>query len=226
MPEKLFDPSIHQSMEPLQGYKFDHTALVTALDALKKEPTDDMKSWLVAHPEYKSFNCAALAAYSGLSEPTLKKLKGGDIADPRGSTFWILFNKFGIRPREVLKCIPQNICSTDCMNQAVRQLKEAQNRIEELTKKRESDKAELDRLRKMILVKGEALSAAQSKAEHSEKVRDDFEKVWETLRQERIEHKRLRCALIATCIIAIIALGAAVYFLWEAMHPYSGNFRV
>lgn len=226
MSEILFDPSVHQSAEPLKGYVFDSAELVRIINELKKNPTDQMKAWIANNPQFKTWNCAALAAYSGLSEPTLKKLKGGDIADPRGSTFWILFNKFGIRPREVLKCIPQNICTTDCMNQAVRQLKEAQNRIEELTKKREVDKAELDRLRKMILVKGEALSAAQSKAEHSEKVRDDFEKVWETLRQERVEHRRLRCALIVSCIIAIIALGAAVYFLWEAMHPYSGNFRV
>ena len=226
MPEKLFDPSIHQSVEPLIGYRFEHEALLSKIEALKKSPTDNMKAWLSEHPEYKNFNCSALAEYAGLSEATLKKLKTGQIADQRGSTFWILFNKFGIRPRDVLKCIPQNICSIDCVNEAVRQLKEAQNRIEELTKAHDADQAELDRLRKMVLAKGEALSAAQSKAEHSEKARKDFEKVWETLRQERIEHKRLRTALIAICIVAIIALAAAVYFLWEATHPYSGLFGV
>ena len=226
MPDRLFDPRIHQSMEPLEGYRFDHTALVTALDALKKEPSDEMKEWLSMHPEYKSFNCAALAAYSGLSEPTLKKLKTGQIADPRGSTFWILFKKFGVRPRTVLKCIPANVCSIDCVNQAMMQLKAANERLEEYEQTLAEDQNELDRLRKLVLAKGEALSAAQSKAENSDVVRADFEKVWETLRLERIEYRRVRIALIVVCVIAIIALAAAAYFLWEATHPYSGNFGI
>lgn len=226
MPEKLFDPSIHQSMEPLEGYKFDHTALVTALDVLKKEPTDDMKSWLAAHPEYKSFNCAALAAYSGLSEPTLKKLKQGQIADPRGSTFWILFKKFGVRPRTLLKCIPANVCSIDCVNQAMIQLKAANERLEEYEQTLAANKSEMDRLRKLVLEKGEALSAALAKAETSDNNRDDLVLVRNTLYKERAEYRRLRIGLIIACAVAVVAMALALYFLWEAMHPYAGNFGV
>jgi len=226
MPEKLFDPTIHQSMEPLEGYKFDHAALMAKIEALKKEPTDSMKAWLSQHPEYKSFNCAALSAYSGLSEPTLKKLKTGQIADPRGSTFWILFNKFGVRPRDVLKCIPANICSVDCVNQTMLQLKAANERLEECERKHAADQAEMDRLRKLVLEKGEALSAAQAKAISADNNRDDLVLVRKTLFQERAEYKRLRITLVIACIVAVAAMGLAIYFLWEAMHPYAGNFRV
>lgn len=226
MPERLFDPAIHQSIEPLEGYRFDHTALVERIETLKKAPTESMKEFMKAHPEFKSWNCAALAAYSGLSEPTLKKLKTGQIADPRGSTFWILFNKFGIRPRDVLKCIPPNLCNTDCANQAVMQLKDARQRIEDLNQAHAADQAELDRLRKMVLAKGEALSATQAMAENHSNARADLELVRKTLYQERVEHRRMRTAMIVLCAVAIIALGAAVYLLWEATHPYSGLFGV
>lgn len=225
MPEKLFDPTIHQSMEPLEGYRFDHASLVSKLDALKKEPTEDMKAWLAQHPEYKSFNCTALAAYSGLSEPTLKKLKAGQIADPRGSTFWILFNKFGIRPRDVLKCIPENICSVDCVNQTMTKLKAAQGRIEEYERQHAGNNVELERLRKLVLEKGEALSAAQARAETSDNNRDDLVLVRNTLYKERAESRRIRIVLIAMCAVAIIALGAAVYLLWDATHPGAGIIR-
>lgn len=161
MPESLFDPTIHQSAAPLAGYKFEHEALVARLDELKKAPTEEMKSFLQAHPEYKSFNCAALAEYAGLSEPTLKKLKSGQIADPRGSTFWILFNKFGIRPREVLKCIPPNVCDVECANKA-------KLRLDEIMQQCAADQEELSRLRRMVLEERTAASTAQAALLESE----------------------------------------------------------
>jgi len=162
MPETLFDPTIHQSMEPLQGYVFDNKALVARLDYLKEHPLPEMTAWMQQHPEFKSWNCAALAAYSGLSEPTLKKLKGGQIADPRGSTYWILYNKFKILPRMVLKCIPEGICNVDCANQARLKLKETTRQIEELEQRHAADQAELGRLRLRLLEESRAAASAQA----------------------------------------------------------------
>lgn len=219
MSETLFDPTIHQSAEPLLGYRFEHEVLVARLNELKKAPTKDMKSFLDAHPEYKAFNCSALAEYSGLSEPTLKKLKSGQIADPRGSTFWILFNKFGIRPREVLKCIPPDVCNVECANQAKLKLAEIMQNMEKLETQHAADQAELGRLRKLVLEKGEALAAAQANIAHLQS-KEQFDC------EERRDRRRLRIALIVVCIITIVSLVLAMYFLWEAMHPYAGNFRV
>lgn len=204
MPEKLFDPAIHQSLEPLEGYKFDHTALVNRIELLKKAPTDDMKTWLAQHPEYKSFNCTSLAAYSGLSEPTLKKLKTGQIADPRGSTFWIMFNKFGIRPRDVLKCIPENVCNVDCVNQSKMQLKAATQKITELETARAEDKATYER----------QLAEKQERYSRTDGVIDD-------LRRDLKQLRRYNTWLIGA-LVALVSVLLVIYVVWEVRNPGQG----
>jgi len=198
MSETLFDPTIHQSAEPLAGYRFEHEALVARLNELKKSPTDDMKAFLQAHPEYKSFNCAALAEYAGLSEPTLKKLKSGQIADPRGSTFWILFNRFGIRPRELLKCIPQGKCNVECANQA-------KLRLDELSQQSATDQQELARLRRMVLEERTAATTAQAALLESEA---------KIARRDRGIHMRNR--LIFILIGVLVCLFVADMFIASA----------
>jgi len=202
MPETLFDPTIHQSAEPLIGYRFDHEALVARLNELKKAPSEDMKAFLMAHPEYKSFNCTALAEYAGLSEPTLKKLKAGQIADPRGSTFWILFNKFGIRPREVLKCIPPGICNIECANQA-------KLKLDEVLKQSLADQEELARLRKLLLKESNSAVAAQAQSDSKDA---------QILRRDK--GIKMRNKLIFILIAFIIALFIADMFI-----PNVGWFR-
>ena len=205
MPESPFDPTIHQSMEPLQGYVFDNKALVTQLDYLKAHPLPEMIEWMQAHPEFKGWNCAAQAAYSGLSEPTLKKLKGGQIADPRGSTYWILFNKFRILPRIVLKCIPEGICNIDCANQARLKLKETTRQIEELEQRHAADQAELDRLRKLLLKESNSAATAQAQSDAREA---------QILRRDK--GIRMRNKLIFILIAFIIALFVADMFITNA----------
>lgn len=204
MPESSFDPAVFQSLEPLEGYRFDSVALVNRIEMLKKAPTDDMKAWLAQHPEYKSFNCTSLAAYSGLSEPTLKKLKQGQIADPRGSTFWILFNKFGIRPRDVLKCIPENVCNVDCVNQSRMQLKAATQRIVELEAARAEDKAAYER----------QLTEKQERYSRTDGVIDD-------LRKDLKQLRRYNTWLIGALVFVLSVL-FVVYLVWEIRNPDQG----
>lgn len=204
MPESSFDPAVFQSLEPLEEYRFDSVALVNRIEMLKKAPTDDMKAWLAQHPEYKSFNCTSLAAYSGLSEPTLKKLKQGQIADPRGSTFWILFNKFGIRPRDVLKCIPENVCNVDCVNQSRMQLKAATQRIVELEAARAEDKAAYER----------QLAEKQERYSRTDGVIDD-------LRKDIKQLRRYNTWLIGALVFVLSVL-FVIYLVWEIRNPGHG----
>jgi len=208
MPESSFDPAVHQSLEPLEGYKFDHIALVNKIELLKKAPTDDMKAWLSSHPEYKSFNCTALAAYSGLSEPTLKKLKTGQIADPRGSTFWILFNKFGVRPRDVLKCIPENVCNVECVNQSRMQLKAATQRIAELEAARSEDKAIFER----------QMAEKQERYSRTDGVIDD-------LRRDLKQLRRHNTWLIGA-LVFILSVLFVIYLVWDIRNPDLGITRL
>lgn len=216
MTENLFDPTIHQSAEPLAGYRFEHEALVERLNELKKAPSEKMKAFLAAHPEYKNFNGSVLAEYSGLSEPTLKKLKSGQIADPRGSTFWILFNKFGIRPREVLKCIPPNICDVECANQARHKLEEVAQQNAKLEAQHAADQEELSRLRRLVLEHSNA--AAKAQAETS--AMQNASKESEARISRRDQGIRVRNRIILALLLFI-----ALLFLADLLLSSVGWFR-
>lgn len=209
MPDTLFDPTIHLPDAPLEGYAFDNKALVSSLEYLKEHPLPEMTAWLQTHPDFKNWNCAALAAYSGLSEPTLKKLKGGQIADPRGSTFWILFNKFQIRPRDVLKCIPPGVCNIECANQARLQLADANRKLNEYKQLHGADQEELSRLRLRVLEESKAAVAAQAKAEST------------AFQNEKHDAGiKLRNRLIIALIVFLVGL-----FVADLLIPNAGWFR-
>lgn len=222
MSETLFDPSIHQSAAPLAGYYFDASALVERLRELKESPTPEMIAFLKAHPEYKEFNCAALAEYCGLSEPALKKLKRGQTADPRGSTFWILFNKFGIRPREVLKCIPPNMCNVECANKAKLKLDEVIQQNAKLESQHAEDQKELTRLRLLVLEHSNAASKARAEIDAMHGAAKESE-ARISRRDKGVKSRNM--IIIVLSILLVVFMALAFYFLWEAMHPYAGMFR-
>ena len=200
MPETL--QNSHEDV--LAGYRFDHLALVAILDNLKKNPTDKMKAWMASQSEYKAWNCASLAAYSRFAEGTLKKLKSGEITDPRGSTFARFFIYFGIRPRDVLKCIPHNICSSECVNQTMMQLKAAEKRIEELEAARAADRAEFSK----------SISEKQERFRRSDTVVDDLRRDLKTLRRYNV------CLLLG--LVALVVALLVIYLVWEFRNPDQG----
>lgn len=163
------------------------------LEELKNQPTEEMIAWMETHPEYKSWNCSALAAYSGLSEPTLKKLKSGVISDPRGSTFWILSDKFGIRPRDVLAYAPSSIC-------ADAELQEAKDRIAELEAASKVDKM--------------SLAERNERFKRTDEVVDDLRRDLKTLRRYNVW---LLLALVALVVALLV-----IYLVWEFRNPGQG----
>lgn len=146
MPDVLNETSQILNSEVLEGYGFDSVAFVSIIEKLKKEPTEQMRAWMAAHPEYKTWNCAALAAFCGLSEPTLKKLKSGQIADPRASTVLMLYKKFGIWPKQIIKGIPVRMECSDGADQLKAQLKAVEDRLEDKRQRLERADGVVDRL--------------------------------------------------------------------------------
>ena len=191
-------------MLSLEEYRLDNLALVAILDNLKKNPTDKMKAWMESQTEHKTWNCAALAAYCGLSEGTLKKLKSGEIADPRGSTFARFFIYFGIRPKDVLKCLPRNICSVECVNQTMMQLKAAERRIEELEAARAADRAEFSK----------SISERQERFRRSDTVVDDLRRDLKTLRRYNV--------WLLLGLVALVVARLVIYLVWEFRNPDQG----
>ena len=204
MPENLLDTTNMAPEEILNEYRLDHVALSAIFENLKKNPTDKMKAWMDGQTEYKTWNRAALAAYCGLSEGTLKKLKSGEIIDPRGSTFARFFIYFGIRPRDILQCLPRNICSSECVNQTMMQLKAAKERISELEAARREDKTSFE----------SQLTKREERHKRTDTVVDDLRKDLKTLRRYNVW---LLIALVALVVALLV-----IYLVWEFKHPEQG----
>ena len=122
MPDKVFDPTIHQDLAHLEGYKFRSSVLATAINQFRQN-----------NPKYKDASCAEIAQYIGLGESTLKKLKTGQNQDPRSSTLWLIWKAFDIEPCELLGIPGSTKCKPDqCNNTSRALLEEKDKRITEL----------------------------------------------------------------------------------------------
>lgn len=143
MPESQLESS---QIVALQGFGFDSLAFVKIIEELKKNPTPQMKEWFDNQKMHKSWTCAALAAYSGLTEATLKKLKSGEILDPRASTMNILHEKFGIWPYQVFKGFSKRMRDEERVNQAVSLMEDYKRRLGDSEEQARKSAGTIDRL--------------------------------------------------------------------------------
>lgn len=215
MSEKIFDPTIHQDSEHLEGFKFRHTLLVDSITEYRK-----------SQPESAEITCDTLAAQIGLAGSTLKKLKAGQIVDPRGSTYWLLWKAFKIDPRRLMG-IPVDGDTLDAagMHEIRIRLDEKRERIVELTREVETLQAEKLRLQRMYNEACKESAAAIAEVKHLEAVKTTLYKERDEHKTERAEYNRLRVALIVMYAVSIFALGASAYMLWDVMNPGMGFFR-
>lgn len=215
MSEKIFDPTIHQDSEHLEGFKFRHTLLVDGIAEYRK-----------SQPESAEITCDALAAQIGLAASTLKKLKAGQIVDPRGSTYWLLWKAFRIDPRRLMG-IPIDGAALDAagLHEIRIRLDEKRQRIEELTREVEQLHEDKLRIQRMYNEASKEAAAAVAEVKHLEIMKTALYKERDEHKTEQAEYKRLRVALIVMCAVAIFALSASVYILWDAMNPGMGFFR-
>lgn len=142
MESKLYDPSIHQGNVEFEDYCFDHIFLRQCIDRFRQD-----------HPEA---TVESLADHAGLALSTFKKLKDGKIADPRGSTYYLLDKAFGADPRRLMgirSCaqIPVVPINNNVVESMQIRLDEKRQRIEELEYRHSKDLEEMDRLRKLVL---------------------------------------------------------------------------
>jgi len=161
-----------------------------------------------------------------MSESTLKNLCNGKNDNPRIGTLKRIIRYIGggsvdriigfAPPRDFEKEEAQYDAS---LVEALQiRLDDKRDRIGELTAQLSASEADRDRLRKLVLEKGECLSAARTKIEHLQALVDDNA-------SERAESKKLRVALIVMCAVAILALALSVYLIWDVTHLSAGIFR-
>lgn len=142
MPDKIFDPTIHQDLAHLEGYKFRNSVLAAAINQFKQDNT-----------QYKDASCAEIAQYIGLGESTLKKLKTGQNQDPRSSTLWLIWKAFGVEPCELLGIPGSTKCKPDqCSSTSRALLEEKDKRIAELESGNLKREFMITRRNKLLLI--------------------------------------------------------------------------
>lgn len=142
------DPSEFTAME---DFRFNHNALREAVHFLRER--DD---------RYKDMSVEDIAEHIGLSASTLKKLKRGEITDPRCSTLWLICCRLGLDPRILIGLAPDRDYSREAQTYNATLMEEMRSRMEIMAKQATVDDSRLVKLREMVLEKGEAMSRAQS----------------------------------------------------------------
>lgn len=167
-------------------------------------------------PRFKDATLATMAEAAGIAESTFKKLLAGGIADPRTSTMKYICHTFGLDPRVPMGLAPtrdfvkeQEAYDPTLMGEMRRQLDAMQQSVND-------KESELNRLRKIVLEKGEALGHAEEKVFALKETIEDRNRTIQHLENMYGDHKNIgtRCkAVIAIETIGIIVALALVVLI-------------
>lgn len=153
-------------MTGIEAFRLNNEVLFARIEEIKKNPPPKILEYKAAHPEFKTVNCALLAAYAGMSESTLKNLKLGKITDSNCSTAWMICTAFDIDPRDYFRIARASDCDPAACNAGAQaQLNEKIKRIEEMEAQYKDADSRLVNLRTIIKEQSEALGAAKERAE-------------------------------------------------------------
>lgn len=205
-------------------FKLNSKVLYDRIEEIKKNPPPEIVAYLKEHPEFKATNCALLAAYIGISEKTLTNLKLGKLADSNCSTVRMICAALNIDLRDYFGIPRQSECNPDtCSSHTQARLDEKRQRIAELEALYNDADKRLVNLRTIIKDQSAELGAANAKVDVLERLIAE--------KDGRIASggKGIATRNIVICALGIalvIMMALAIYFLWEAMHPYSGNFKI
>ena len=211
-------------MQSIADFKLNSKVLFDKIESIKKAPPAEVLEFKAAHPEFKTVNCALLAEYIGLSEKTLTNLKLGKLTDSNCSTVWLICSGLGIDLRDYLGMPRQSECNPDtCSSHTQARLDEKRQRIAELEALYKDADGRLVNLRTIIKDQSAELGAANAKVEVLERLIAEKDNRIVTGRKGIATRNIIICVL---GVAVVITLASAIYFLWEALNPYAGNFRV
>lgn len=162
----------------ISGFKLNVTALCEGIQALRE-----------SDPQYNDMSVEDIAEHIGISASTLKKLKRGEIADPRCSSVWLICSRLGLDARTLLGLPVEHVRPQEPHNAPL--MDELRSRMDSMAKQSAVDDSRLVRLRELVLEKGEAMSRAESRCAE---LQSRVDQQAETLQQQecRLETKRRR----------------------------------
>lgn len=185
------------------------------------------------NPRMKGKTKRDIASECFISETSLKNLLNGKNVNPHISTVIRLVRYVGGGDMNILVGFaPARDYSKEeksydktLVEGMQARLDEKRERIVELTREVETLQAEKLRLQRMYNEACKESAAAIAEVKHLEIMKTTLYKERDEYKTEQAEYKRLRVALIVMCAVAILALGASVYMLWDVMNPGMGFFR-
>lgn len=173
----------------VEEFRLNATALRESIEFVRKND-----------PRFKNATLATMASVAGIAESTFKKLLAGGIADPRTSTMWLISRAFGLDPR-----VPMGLAPTRDFKQEEEAynptlMGEMRRQVEALEQSSSIKDSELDRLRKMVLEKGELLGHAEEKVSALNATIADRDRTIQHLEKMYGDHKRagFHCKAIIT----------------------------
>lgn len=208
----------------ISGFTLNSKVLFDRIEEIKKNPPPEIVAYLKEHPEFKATNCALLAAYIGISEKTLTNLKLGKLPDSNCSTVKMICTALKLDIRDYFGMPRQMECNPEkCTSHAQARLEEKLQRITELEALYNDADKRLVNLRTIIKDQSVELGSANAKVEVLERL------ISEKDNRISVGGKGIHTRNVIICVLGIalvIMIALAIYFLWEAMHPYQGNFTV
>lgn len=205
-------------------FKLNSKVLFNRIEEIKKNPPPEIVAYLKEHSEFKAVNCALLAAFIGISEKTLTNLKLGKLPDSNCSTIKLICTALGIDIKDYFGMPRQAECNPEvCSSHAQARLDEKKQRITELEALYNDADKRLVNLRTIIKDQSTELGAANAKVDVLERL------IAEKDNRITMGGKGMHTRNVIICVLGValvVMMVLAIYFLWEAMHPYAGNFRV
>jgi len=172
------------------------------------------------NPRLKGASEARIAELCEISETTYKSIRKGRNRKPRVDILYSIVALFGGSIDRLIGLAPPRDYARERAAWDATMVEGLQQRIDYLERQKALDDAELGRLRKIILEKGEAKARAES---HASDLMNQIEKLTSDADRHRAELRRHRWAMLAVCFI-LIALCA--YLIWEIANPDKGNLAI
>lgn len=120
--------------------------------------------------EFIGMSLATLSRKSGTPESTLRKLLQGVTKDPRVSTIQPIFKALELDANIALGLSPPRDYGEETARENVPLTEALQRQLDDVRAERDAQMKELDRLRKLVLDKGEKLSRMEERAADAEQL--------------------------------------------------------
>lgn len=185
----LYDPKLHGDSEKVENYRFRHEVFEESLQDIR-----------ATNPRFKSVPLDNMADMIGLSRSNFRRLRNGEVPDPRSSTIWLICSALHMPPYKLLGLpAPQTATAPAPVSHELH--------MRDLERRDEANARELERLHNLVLEKSEKASACAEQARAAGVVINEQR---DTIKRLHRQRKMLVAATVTMMVISAIFCGGIV----------------